>query len=98
MESTVFAAMCKLCGLKAAVVCVTLLNRLHGDQIQASHEVLLDYQQRPQRLISVFIKKRLGLWNPEAFQQIVDDELSDDRETKRHKEVILSQKYGQKYG
>ncbi|XP_048341889.1 uridine phosphorylase 2 isoform X2 [Sphaerodactylus townsendi] len=66
MESTVFAAMCKLCGLKAAVVCVTLLNRLHGDQIQASHEVLLDYQQRPQRLISVFIKKRLGLWNPEG--------------------------------
>ncbi|XP_060113347.1 uridine phosphorylase 2 [Heteronotia binoei] len=65
MESTVFAAMCSLCGLKAAVVCVTLLNRLHGDQIRASHEVLLDYQQRPQKLISVFIKKRLGLWNPE---------------------------------
>nr|XP_056717510.1 uridine phosphorylase 2 [Euleptes europaea] len=66
MESTVFAAMCRLCGLKAAVVCVTLLNRLLGDQIQASHEVLLDYQQRPQRLISMFIKKRLGLWTPEG--------------------------------
>ncbi|XP_015267017.1 PREDICTED: uridine phosphorylase 2 [Gekko japonicus] len=66
MESTVFAAMCRLCGLKAAVVCVTLLNRLHGDQIQASHEVLLEYQQQPQKLISLFIKKRLGLWNPEG--------------------------------
>ncbi|XP_019377913.1 PREDICTED: uridine phosphorylase 2 isoform X3 [Gavialis gangeticus] len=63
MESTVFAAMCGLCGLKAAVVCVTLLNRLEGDQITIPHEVLLEYQQRPQQLISIFIKKRLGLYN-----------------------------------
>ncbi|XP_060633272.2 uridine phosphorylase 2 isoform X2 [Anolis sagrei] len=63
MESTVFAAMCRLCGLKAAVVCVTLLDRLEGDQITSSHEVLAEYQQRPQQLISMFIKKRLGLWN-----------------------------------
>uniref|UniRef100_A0A8D2LRC3 Uridine phosphorylase 2 n=2 Tax=Varanus komodoensis TaxID=61221 RepID=A0A8D2LRC3_VARKO len=61
MESTVFAAMCRLCGLKAAVVCVTLLDRLEGDQIKAPHEVLVEYQQRPQQLISMFIKKRLGL-------------------------------------
>nr|XP_060633272.1 uridine phosphorylase 2 isoform X2 [Anolis sagrei ordinatus] len=63
MESTVFAAMCRLCGLKAAVVCVTLLDRLEGDQITASHEVLVEYQRRPQQLISMFIKKHLGLWN-----------------------------------
>ncbi|XP_014373890.1 uridine phosphorylase 2 isoform X1 [Alligator sinensis] len=63
MESTVFAAMCGLCGLKAAVVCVTLLNRLEGDQITVPHEVLLEYQRRPQQLISIFIKKRLGLYN-----------------------------------
>uniref|UniRef100_A0A8D0EEJ3 Uridine phosphorylase n=1 Tax=Salvator merianae TaxID=96440 RepID=A0A8D0EEJ3_SALMN len=70
MESTVFAAMCRLCGLKAAVVCVTLLNRLEGDQIRAPHEVLVEYQQRPQKLISVFIKKRLGLWNA---QKLIDN-------------------------
>uniref|UniRef100_A0ABM5F0J6 Uridine phosphorylase 2 isoform X1 n=4 Tax=Pogona vitticeps TaxID=103695 RepID=A0ABM5F0J6_9SAUR len=64
MESTVFAAMCRLCGLKAAVVCVTLLDRLEGDQITASHEVLAEYQQRPQQLIAMLIKKRLGLWYP----------------------------------
>ncbi|XP_008176713.2 uridine phosphorylase 2 isoform X1 [Trachemys scripta elegans] len=63
MESTVFAAICGLCGLKAAVVCVALLNRLEGDQIKAPHEVLVEYQQRPQHLISIFIKKRLGLYN-----------------------------------
>ncbi|XP_046903846.1 uridine phosphorylase 2 isoform X2 [Hypomesus transpacificus] len=60
MESTVFAAMCRVCGIKAAVVCVTLLNRFDGDQISTPHHVLLEYQHRPQTLVSHFIKKRLG--------------------------------------
>ncbi|XP_069469422.1 uridine phosphorylase 1 isoform X1 [Ambystoma mexicanum] len=60
MESSVFAAMCKLAGLKAAVVCVTLVNRLQGDQITSTHEVLAEFQQRPQKLISHLIKKHLG--------------------------------------
>ncbi|XP_069870685.1 uridine phosphorylase 1 isoform X1 [Dipodomys merriami] len=59
MESSVFAAMCSMCGLRAAVVCVTLLDRLQGDQISSPHEVLAEYQQRPQRLVSYFIKKSL---------------------------------------
>lgn len=45
----------------AAVVCVTLLDRLECDQISLPHDVLVDYQQRPQLLISNFIKRRLGL-------------------------------------
>ncbi|XP_021565150.1 uridine phosphorylase 1 isoform X2 [Carlito syrichta] len=60
MESSVFAAMCSACGLRAAVVCVALLNRLEGDQISSAHEVLVEYQERPQRLVGYFIKKRLG--------------------------------------
>ncbi|XP_023777618.1 uridine phosphorylase 1 isoform X1 [Cyanistes caeruleus] len=60
MESSVFAAMCNLSGVKAAVVCVTLLNRLEGDQISNSHDVLVEYQQRPQKLVGYFIKKSLG--------------------------------------
>ncbi|XP_010882720.1 uridine phosphorylase 1 isoform X1 [Esox lucius] len=59
MESSVFAAMCKLSGLKAAVVCVTLLDRQKGDQLNSAHEVLHSYQQRPQILVGHFIKKRL---------------------------------------
>ncbi|KAJ8253339.1 hypothetical protein GJAV_G00211820 [Gymnothorax javanicus] len=61
MESTVFTAMCHTCGIKAAVVCVTLLNRFDGDQISTPHHVMLEYQRRPQVLVSHLIKKRLGL-------------------------------------
>ncbi|XP_071373567.1 uridine phosphorylase 1 [Centroberyx affinis] len=60
MESSVFAAMCKLSGLRSAVVCVTLLDRLKGDQLISSHEVLRSYQQRPQILVGDFIKKQLS--------------------------------------
>lgn len=60
MESSVFAAMCNISGLRAAVVCVTLLNRLDGDQINSSHDVLVEYQQRPQKLVGYFIKKRMS--------------------------------------
>ncbi|XP_029928203.1 uridine phosphorylase 1 [Myripristis murdjan] len=60
MESSVFAAMCKLSGLRAAVVCVTLLDRLKGDQLNSSHEVLRNYQQRPQILVGHYIKKQLS--------------------------------------
>ncbi|KAJ4924208.1 hypothetical protein JOQ06_000448 [Pogonophryne albipinna] len=59
MESTVFAAMCKLSGLRAAVVCVTLLDRLKGDQMNVSHEVFQSYQLRPQILVGNYIKKLL---------------------------------------
>ncbi|KAM9249288.1 LOW QUALITY PROTEIN: uridine phosphorylase 2 [Dugong dugon] len=65
-ESTVFAAMCGLSGLKAAVVCVTLLDRLECNQINLPHEVLVQ-QQRPQLLISNFIKQRLGIYSECVF-------------------------------
>uniref|UniRef100_A0AAY4CUX4 Uridine phosphorylase n=4 Tax=Denticeps clupeoides TaxID=299321 RepID=A0AAY4CUX4_9TELE len=60
MESSVFAAMCNLSGLRAAVVCVTLLDRQKGDQLTSSHDVMQSYQQRPQMLVGHFIKKRMG--------------------------------------
>ncbi|KAG8139616.1 hypothetical protein E2320_002379 [Naja naja] len=60
MESSVFAAMCNLSGLKGAVVCVTLLNRLEGDQISTPHDVMKEYQTRPQKLVGQLIKNHLG--------------------------------------
>ncbi|XP_006010743.1 uridine phosphorylase 1 [Latimeria chalumnae] len=60
MESSVFAAMCLLSGVRAAVVCVTLLDRLVDDQISSPHDVLVEYQERPQKLVAYFIKKCLA--------------------------------------
>ncbi|XP_025914046.1 LOW QUALITY PROTEIN: uridine phosphorylase 2 [Apteryx rowi] len=71
MESTVFAATCGLCGLKAAVVCATLLDRLEGDQTWAPRAVLLEYQQRPRRLIAAFIEERLGPHPPAGDAQLL---------------------------
>ncbi|XP_016893270.1 uridine phosphorylase 1 isoform X2 [Cynoglossus semilaevis] len=59
MEATAVAAMCNLSGLRAAVVCVTLLDRLKGDQVTSSHEVLQKFQQSPQILVGHYIKKQL---------------------------------------
>jgi uridine phosphorylase len=33
MESTIFSALTHHAGIKAAVICVALLNRLNGDQV-----------------------------------------------------------------
>ncbi|XP_034030828.1 uridine phosphorylase 1 [Thalassophryne amazonica] len=60
MESTVFAAMCKMSGIRGAVVCVTLLDRLKGDQLSSSHEVLHNFQKRPLILVGSYIKKKLN--------------------------------------
>lgn len=60
MEVTTFASMCHYVGIPAAVVCVTLLNRLDGDQVTSSKQTLTEFQTRPQKLLMTFIKKRLN--------------------------------------
>jgi len=59
MERTIFAALTHHAGIKAAVVCVALLNRLNGDQVNAPKEVMHEWQQRPQILVSRYIRKVL---------------------------------------
>ncbi|XP_023242563.1 uridine phosphorylase 2-like isoform X2 [Centruroides sculpturatus] len=61
MESLAFAAMCNHAGIRGAVVCVTLLDRLKGDQVSTPKATLEEWQHRPQELVAVFIKKHLGL-------------------------------------
>jgi len=60
MEATIFAALTHHAGIKAAICCVALLNRLNGDQVMAPKEVMNEWQKRPQILISRFIRKRLA--------------------------------------
>lgn len=59
MESLAFAALTHHAGVKAAVVCVTLLDRLKSDQIHYPKEVLEEWQMRPQALVCRYIKKYL---------------------------------------
>jgi len=44
-----------------AVLCVTLLDRLQGDQINTPHEKMEEWQVRPQRIVAAYIKKTLGM-------------------------------------
>ncbi|XP_026479462.1 uridine phosphorylase 1-like [Ctenocephalides felis] len=60
MESTVFAALTHHAGIKAAVVCVTILDRLKSDQVLAPKEVLIEWQNRPQTLVARYIRRYLS--------------------------------------
>jgi hypothetical protein len=44
-----------------AVLCVTLLDRLHGDQINTPHDIMEEWQARPQRIVAAYIKKTLRM-------------------------------------
>ena len=59
MESSCFAAMCRRAGIAAAVVCVTLVNRLQGDQVHLEPQDHEEYQIRPMKLIITYIIKQL---------------------------------------
>jgi len=59
MEAPAFAAMTQRAGMKAAVICVTLLDRLDGDQVVSELSTLKGYEERPCQLLMAFIKKRL---------------------------------------
>lgn len=69
MESVCFASMCKRAGVSAAILCVTLLDRLKGDQVELTPEMHEDYQMRPPRLVAKFIKKTLEQKNGTACSQ-----------------------------
>ncbi|KAK0417156.1 hypothetical protein QR680_012859 [Steinernema hermaphroditum] len=45
--------------LSSAIVCVTLLNREEGDQVKVSHEEYLEFEMRPFRLVTTYIKERI---------------------------------------
>ncbi|XP_018573889.1 uridine phosphorylase 1 isoform X2 [Anoplophora glabripennis] len=59
MEALAFAALTHHAGIRAADVCVTLLDRLKGDQVCTPKEVMNEWQIRPQALVSRYIKKYL---------------------------------------
>ncbi|ETN77818.1 uridine phosphorylase [Necator americanus] len=60
MESTCFASMTYRAGVKAAIVCVTLLNRMKSDQVKIRQDQYMEFEERPFRLVTAFIRKQLG--------------------------------------
>lgn len=65
MESVCFAAMCNRAHVPAAILCVTLVDRLKGDQITLLKEQKEDFEMRPAKLVAKFIKKSLEQHNGE---------------------------------
>uniref|UniRef100_A0AC35TUX1 PNP_UDP_1 domain-containing protein n=1 Tax=Rhabditophanes sp. KR3021 TaxID=114890 RepID=A0AC35TUX1_9BILA len=60
MESTCFAAMTRRANIKAAIVCVALLNRLDGDQVVIDKSMYHEFELRPYRLVSNFLIKQIA--------------------------------------
>ncbi|KHN81572.1 Uridine phosphorylase 1 [Toxocara canis] len=61
MEATCFAAMSHRAGIRAAIVCVTLLNRMKGDQVDVEKSKYHEFETRPFKLVTAFIKQQLAL-------------------------------------
>ena len=59
MEAIAVASMCRRAGIQAAVICVSLVNRLKQDQVTISHEELDDFQTRPWKLVMKYIMKHI---------------------------------------
>lgn len=60
MESLYLAAFAQRLGIRAACVCVTLINRLEGDQVDATEEMLSKWVERPIELVTEYVAKSLA--------------------------------------
>ncbi|XP_067936221.1 uridine phosphorylase 1-like [Watersipora subatra] len=59
MECVALAAITRKVKLKAAVVCVTLLNRMKGDQVTTPHSTLTEYEKRPAMVVARYMLNEL---------------------------------------
>ena len=60
MEAAMFSAFCNHLKLRAAIVCVTLVDRLRGDQISTPKSVLLEWQDAPMTVVAEYIRLKLS--------------------------------------
>ncbi|XP_002733286.1 uridine phosphorylase 1-like [Saccoglossus kowalevskii] len=59
MEALCIASMMNRAGMSAAVLCVSLLDRLKGDEAATSTKDLNDWQKRPLTIVTRYIKSKL---------------------------------------
>lgn len=58
MEADAFGAFCQKMGIPAACICVALLNRLNGDQVESTPAQLADFSDNPQQMLIRYIMKK----------------------------------------
>lgn len=61
MESLQFGAFCNKINVRSAVVCVAILNRLKGDQVEVPVEKIKEFEDRPVLAVLEFIDNDLML-------------------------------------
>lgn len=61
MEATAIGSLCSKAGVAGAIVCVALLDRLHGDQVDIAPDDYAEYQRRLQMFVANFIVKKMAL-------------------------------------
>ncbi|VDN03488.1 unnamed protein product [Thelazia callipaeda] len=61
MESLCFAALLNRSNIRSAVVCVSLVNRLKGDQIKLSAKDINEFEMSTYKLVSEYIRKQLRI-------------------------------------
>lgn len=59
MESTALAAFCNRAEIPATMVAVTLLNRMLGDQITATQDILAGYADRAQTVLLNYLQRQI---------------------------------------
>ena len=59
MECSAMAALCHRAGVRCAIACVVLVDRLKGDQVDIPPETYHQWQLQPQNLVIQYIKKKL---------------------------------------
>merc|ERR1712050_645888 len=59
MEAPAFGAFCNRAGIRGAIVCCSIVNRLKGDQITSTPEQLGQFSVDAQNVVATFMKKEL---------------------------------------
>lgn len=59
MEAAAFGAFCQRAGIRGAIVCATLVNRLEGDQVTSTGEQLGKFSLDAQRVVAQFMESEL---------------------------------------
>jgi len=59
MEANLFLSFCKRANIKGAVMCISIVNRLKGDQIETPKELLKLFELRPLKIIIQMAKNRI---------------------------------------